>query len=744
MTKYICKCGRVVAKSTSADNTGNRDTENCKGCPYLLPWGPTEWTGKGFEQNVQGHECRMSPEISYATDYSGGADDKRTMAIHSLDLDFLEEVQAWIDEYADGQLSGRFSRDTIRRTDYCNKGRYSWSISCAQNKKGMAAKAALIERFFGPDKHRLDKTPEEEKAIVLAAIEAGKAKAQERKENMDYIISKHEATGRLYAYYKGSFWFWDSHIQRWLLSQFAEDLYQEERPKRWNFEREHFLAQTSDFHQLDDYEVPSRCIETLLQCNPKTAIPAPASAESPEIVDECSKPNCTCSDCKRQDCTCAGGCDASGRGKCDGEKNCAQDGCTYTAKHRENPTDAAPASLADAGAATQNLSGAEPASLEAPPSGSLAFDYSGLDKKTAATLHAAERLIFEARRDYVTGLANAVHIAHEALCGGVVQNLDNSKHGNRGDDAFASWCASVGLKRSTAYNLLQVNALLSGATAEEQATLEAASPSLLYAAAKPSAPAELVQAVKDGDITTHKQFKELEAKLKAEREARVKAQQDLETVERARDAEHEANSALLADEQRRRQAADEARIAAEKKVQQYLQQYREIKDAALETVKQQREKTEAAERRAQAAEAEVKSWEADGQKMQEIVDDQQAVIEEQKARIGELESGITVEAAAVDQAEIERRANELSEPLVKIINQQNEQIERMASGNTVSAQASVLEQYLETMKTSLLGNARRAELACYDVGALDSLAQALREFADEIDGLFEEGEENEE
>ncbi len=324
----------------------------------------------------------MSPEISYATDYSGSADDKRTMAIHSLDLDFLEEVQAWIDEYADGQLSGRFSRDTIRGTDYCNEGRYSWSISCAQNKKGMSAKGALIERFFGPDKHRLDKTPEEEKAIVLTAIEAGKAKVktQERKKTMDYIISKHEATGRLYAYYKGSFWFWDEHVQKWLLSQFAEDLYQEERPKRWNFEREHFLAQTSDFHQLDDYEVPFlaqtsdfhqlddyevpfRCIEALLQCNPKTAIPAPASAESPEIVDECSEPNCTCSDCKRQDCTCAGGCDAGDRGKYDGEKNCAQDGCTYTAKHRENPTSLAvtessgPADLATSAAADADLPG---------------------------------------------------------------------------------------------------------------------------------------------------------------------------------------------------------------------------------------------------------------------------------------------------------------------------------------------------------------------------------------------------
>ncbi|WP_291244540.1 hypothetical protein [Fournierella sp.] len=725
MTKYICKCGRRVSKSTNADNTGNRDTENCKGCPYLLPWGPFEHVpGQGFVRNVQGYECRMSPEISYATDYSGGADDKRTMAIHSLDLDFLEEVQAWIDEYADGQLSGRFSRDTIRGTDYCNKGRYSWSISCAQNKKGMAAKAALIERFFGPDKHRLDKTPEEEKAIVLAAIEAGKAKAQERKENMDYIISKHEATGRLYAYYKGSFWFWDSHIQRWLLSQFAEDLYQEERPKRRNFEREHFLAQTSDFHQLDDYEVPSRCIETLLQCNPKTAIPAPASAESPEIVDECSKPNCTCSDCKRQDCTCAGGCDASGRGKCDGEKNCAQDGCTYTAKHRENPTDAAPASLADAGAATQNLSGAEPASLEAPPSGSLAFDYSGLDDQTVADLHLAEREYSSGKKMAEMGLrrmADAVAIAH----GAVVAICENGKDGkfSTHEDTFLRWCASVGLKKDSAYRMLQVSKLMDDSSPREQKVLEELSPSLLYAAAKPSAPAELVQAVKDGDITTHKQFKELEAQLKAEREAREKAEQDVEYFKKdsedARKAAHAYHCKYDEANAQRNALLDEQGT--------YVSQ---ITAAEL--------RAEEAERRAQAAEAEVKSWEADGQKMQEIVDDQQAVIEEQKIRIGELESGITVEAAAVDREEIERRASELSEPLVKIIDQQNEQIERMASGNTVAAQASVLEQYLETMKASLLGNASRVELASYDIGALDSLARALREFADSIDGIFED------
>ena len=808
-TIYICKCGRRVSKSTNADNTGNRDTAGCRGCPYLLPWGPFEHvTGQGFVRNVQGYECRMSPEISYATDYSGSADDKRTMAIHSLDLDFLEEVQAWIDEYADGQLSGRFSRDTIRGTDYCNEGRYSWSISCAQNKKGMSAKGALIERFFGPDKHRLDKTPEEEKAIVLTAIEAGKAKVktQERKKTMDYIISKHEATGRLYAYYKGSFWFWDEHVQKWLLSQFAEDLYQEERPKRWNFEREHFLAQTSDFHQLDDYEVPSRCIEALLQCNPKTAIPAPASAESPEIVDECSEPNCTCSDCKRQDCTCAGGCDAGDRGKYDGEKNCAQDGCTYTAKHRENPTSLAvtessgPADLATSAAADADLPGdcvncqcrtcAEPCDeldceshrmrfnppylcqrsgeyscneyvppetnserkdaqcqKENAPSAAAAatLDESaarmceGPDEETQTTpaaasgaalesLHAQSvlpqnapaqdiaadapsALGFDFGADESTN-AELLQCAQTFVIGKVAQVMAAKRAhdltANNKNGAFGKWCAAVGISRDKGNQLVNIADNFGNIELEGKPIIEVTPISLLALGAKPSTPDVLTEGIGRGEITTIKQFRDLEAQLKAVQTERDEARKAKEKAEQERDAARDAQANLSA----------------------MANKFSKQRDAAEQRV-------EDAERRAQAAEEDAAGWKQAGLEMQELVD-------QRDERIRELESGITVEAAAVDQEEIERRANELSEPLVKIIDQQNAQIERMASGNTVAAQASVLEQYINSMRVSLLSNARRTELACYDVGALDSLAQALREFADEIDGLFEEGEENEE
>lgn len=133
---YVCKCGRQINKSTNADNTGNRDTDGCTGCPYLLPWGPDKYIeGQGFHKDVQGYECRMSPTLCYTTTYRGQANDKCTLHILSLDLDFLDTVQAWIDDHAADTLSAGFSRGSMRGTDFSDKGRYSLSPSDAPRTK---------------------------------------------------------------------------------------------------------------------------------------------------------------------------------------------------------------------------------------------------------------------------------------------------------------------------------------------------------------------------------------------------------------------------------------------------------------------------------------------------------------------------------------------------------------------------------------------------------------------------------
>ena len=155
-----------------------------------------------------------------------------------------------------------------------------------------------------------------------------------------------------------------------------------------------------------------------------------------------------------------------------------------------------------------------------------AFDYSGLTDQTVENLHFAEDEYRHGKQMAERGLVhmgNAIAAAHDALCG-VVQQLDNSKHGNRGDDSFRAWCCSIGITKSTAYNLLQVSALMDGSSPRQRAILEALPPTLLYAVAKPSAPAELVEQVKSGDITTNKQYQEALAQIKAEKDRAAAAE----------------------------------------------------------------------------------------------------------------------------------------------------------------------------------------------------------------------------
>lgn len=202
------------------------------------------------------------------------------------------------------------------------------------------------------------------------------------------------------------------------------------------------------------------------------------------------------------------------------------------------------------------------ASPVATPSNLPAFDYSGLDAQTVQDLHLAEREVAGGRRMAEIGLrrmADGVAIAHDALCGSC-DNLSQLKHGNRGDETFGRWCDSVGLNRKAAERLLQVSKLFDNSTPREEKVLEELGPSLLYAAAKPSAPAELVQAVKDVDITTHKQYQEALAEIRA-RDAKIT---DLLDMSEAADRRADKAEQAAKDTARERDAALRRAAEAEK------------------------------------------------------------------------------------------------------------------------------------------------------------------------------------
>lgn len=187
------------------------------------------------------------------------------------------------------------------------------------------------------------------------------------------------------------------------------------------------------------------------------------------------------------------------------------------------------ASPADAESAMSIRPNAEAASLDP------AFDYSGLDAQTVATLHSAEKIYRNGKRLAESGvrqMADAVGMAHDELCGSPLSHNGTTGKFEEKESTFRAWCASLGMSKTQAYRMVQISNMFEQSTPNEEKVLEELPTTLLYAAAKPSVPPELVQQVKSGDITTNKQFQEALAARKAAEAERDAAQARADKAEK--------------------------------------------------------------------------------------------------------------------------------------------------------------------------------------------------------------------
>lgn len=302
-----------------------------------------------------------------------------------------------------------------------------------------------------------------------------------------------------------------------------------------------------------------------------------------------------------------------------------------------------------------------------------AFDYSGLDAQTVDDLHFAEKEYQHGKKLAERGLVhmgNAIAAAHDALCGTVVQQLDNGQFAKK-DDTFRAWCCSIGITKSTAYNLLQVSALMDGSSPRQRAILEALPPTLLYAVAKPSAPAELVEKVKNGEVSTNKEYQDLLAQIKAEKE-------------RADAAEAERDKLLGA---QNRAAWAES----------HIQDVEAQRDAALADVQGLTEQNAKLKERADSAEArEEEAWklqskaETRAQEAEKQLEGSRQMAEAAKLRGDKLKAEndalkkqpIT---AVVDKEEVERQAREMAAEMTADL---RAQLEQTASGSEQDAHSS--------------------------------------------------------
>lgn len=101
---------------------------------------------------------------------------------------------------------------------------------------------------------------------------------------------------------------------------------------------------------------------------------------------------------------------------------------------------------------------------------------------------------------------------------------------------FYAWCESIGIKVDTVKRILNYHDFISANCTNKDKTFLLDLPkSLIYEAARKSAPAELKQGVLNGDITTLKEYKELKAQLEQEKELRKIAENNVNTFARQAD-----------------------------------------------------------------------------------------------------------------------------------------------------------------------------------------------------------------
>ena len=392
-----------------------------------------------------------------------------------------------------------------------------------------------------------------------------------------------------YAYTRGRFWRWDGSARVWKESHLLAQKFDKAKAAEKHLTPEAFLT-GDEFIPMDDYELPQSMLTALRDAKPcKNAPIEPVEEDSSSGVPiPCICSTCTCSGCKEE---CFGNCHSCGHP--------VQECNSYQTEDEKYLTPAHSADVDEPEVPDTQTAQDKPLTT-IPDEMRPAFDYSGLTDQTVEDLHFAEDEYQHGKKLAERGLVrmgDAIAIAHEALCG-VVAICDNSKHGNRGDDTFRAWCVSIGITKDTAYRLLQVAALMDHSSPRQQKVLKELSPSLLYAVAKPNAPAELVAQVKSGDITTHKQYQEALAQIKAEKERADAAEAERDKLLGAQNRAAWAESHIQDVEAQRDAALADVQGLTEQNAK--LQQSYHDADESRIAANLQRQKAEAERDRAEA------------------------------------------------------------------------------------------------------------------------------------------------
>ena len=385
-----------------------------------------------------------------------------------------------------------------------------------------------------------------------------------------------------YAYTRGRFWRWDESARVWKESHLLAQKFGKAKAAEKHLTPEAFLT-SDEFIPMDDYELPEQMLTALREAKPCKNAPI-------EPVEEHPTPSARCSDA------------ATAAESQTAASPAAPEGASPTTEKADAVSGSdAPGNATGKNAAPSAGSGSSLSNPAAPT-----FDF-GADDQTNA-------LLLQDAQTFITGNMARIMAAKHA-------------HDLTANHYQGKWCTAVGISRDTGDNMVRVAEQFGNIQLEGKSILDVQPLKLLYAAAKPSTPEVVKQAVFTGDITTYKEYQELMAQLKAEKDRADSAEGSLTAALADVQGLTEQNAKL----QQSYHDADESRIAANL----------------------QRQKAEA-----ERDKAEARAKNAEGQ-----LSGSRQVAEAAKLRADKLqEENAALKkqpiAAVVDEEEVERRANQ--------------------------------------------------------------------------------------
>lgn len=164
------------------------------------------------------------------------------------------------------------------------------------------------------------------------------------------------------------------------------------------------------------------------------------------------------------------------------------------------------------------------------------FDYSLVDEKTKEFLEERANIIYGIQSKSAYEIGKQLARAQE--------KLSQNRYG-----CFEEWYRSLGFKKTKAYEYINYYNFIRSQSEQLNVEKFEELPSKLQAEmSKPSANPEVNQAVFNGDVTTHKEYKELERRLKLKDQALEVVKGELERVKQTKTTEKVIEKEIIPDD----------------------------------------------------------------------------------------------------------------------------------------------------------------------------------------------------